>query len=113
MTLTRRLKNLSRRYSHTHSGVEVCGGREWEDGGSSAAMTRTSCVSLQGAGWELSHVLQQARYYHSSWASPSGQVLLGGYLGGPHGSSSNTSELLSTSSMDSADHFPLKYGVTA
>ena len=66
-----------------------------------------------GAGWELSHVLQQQRFYHSSWASPSGQVLLGGYLGGPHGSSSNTSELLSTSSMDSADHFPLKYGVTA
>ena len=88
--------------------MEVCGGREWEDGSSSGAMTRTSCVSLQGAGWELTHVLQQARYYHSAWASPSGQVLLGGYPGGPHGSSSNTSELLSTSSMDSADHFPLK-----
>ena len=88
--------------------MEVCGGREWEDGGSSAAMTRTSCVSLQGAGWELSHVLQQARFYHSAWASPSGQVLLGGYEGG-----TNTSELLSSSTMDSADHFPLKYGITA
>ena len=32
----------------------------------------------------------------------------GGYDGG-----TNTSELLSTSTMDSADHFPLKYGITA
>merc|ERR1711874_279780 len=59
------------RYGHTSEKLSVCGG-----GGYTS--TRTSCLTLTNGTWETSKILQEERYYHSSWASPSGVILLGG-----------------------------------
>ena len=56
------------RYSHTQDGEVACG----DVGG------RTSCLTLTGQGWQESHQLQEERYWHSSWRSPSGLLLMGG-----------------------------------
>ena len=53
--------------AHTADNLTLCGGD----------FTRTSCVSLTEEGWVTSSNLLQERYYHSSWASPSGLRLLG------------------------------------
>ena len=61
------------------------------------------CVKLTGGGWTPSHHLAQERYGHTSWASPVGTLLLGGY-------SDTTTELLEEVTGDSVMHFNLKYG---
>ena len=84
------------RYGHTQTGLEACGSFR-------AATTKTTCVRLSGGSWSPSHNLQQDRKYHSSWASPSGTVLMGGSYG------SQTTELLDQTTEDSVMHFPLEY----
>ena len=49
----------------------VCGGH--------TTATYTRCFTLTGSGWQESHQLQERRYDHSSWRSPAGLLLMGGY----------------------------------
>ena len=58
-----------------------------------------------GGSWLPSHRLARPRTWHSSWASPSGLVVLGGAAAG----AGTTSELLSATSGDTEPHFPLKH----
>jgi len=85
------------RQAHTQTGLEACGGHR----------ALTTCVRFSGGSWTLSHNLQQRRESHTSWASPGGTVLLGGTF-----NSTNTTELLADNSLDSSNHFTLKYNST-
>jgi len=71
-------------YGHTMEDRRICGGGYSDT-------TRTSCLSLTEEGtWNKTATLLEERVDHSSWASPSGIILLGGR--GYSSSSSRTSE---------------------
>ena len=78
----------------TQSGLVACGGH----------YTRTSCYTFTNGVWTKSHTLRHERYYHSSWTSPMGIVLMGGW----DSDSETTTELL-TDDGQSTDYFSLKY----
>ena len=82
-----------RRVGHTQSGAVVCGGVD----------TRSSCLTFSsGSGWTQSHTLLEERRWHSTWKSPRGLLLMGGYR------SPKTTELLHEDGT-SCKHFDLKY----
>ena len=86
------------RQAHSQTGLEACGGHR----------ALTTCVRFSGGSWTLSHNLQRRRESHTSWVSPGGgTVLLGGTF-----NSTNTTELLADNSIDSSNHFTLKYNST-
>ena len=85
----------SSRYGHTQDGLVACGG--------CCAAAGASCVTLTAEGWEETHQLQTARNYHSSWSSPAGLLMMGGY----GYSAYNTTELLTNSS--TSPSFLLEY----
>ena len=82
-------------YYHTQSGLVTCGG-------GSSTLTEISCYTFTNGIWTKSHTLRHSRYYHSSWTSPMGIVLMGGRW------SENTTELLTTEGIPT-EHFSLKY----
>jgi len=59
------------RRDHTMEEMTVCGG-----GYSDSAWT--SCLTLIDGTWQNTTTMLEPRTYHSSWASPSGVILLGG-----------------------------------
>ena len=89
------------RFGHTQTGLVACGG-----GGSLG--TETTCEKLQidkfigRVSWFEINKLKKERYYHTSWESPEGTVLMGGLDSG------DTTELLDDNG-GSSMHFPLKY----
>ena len=80
----------------TQNGEVVCGGYP----------TVQSCISLTGSDWTTSHQLVESRWGHSSWSSPAGLILMGGYDSG------KTTELLSDTSSSSSPSFDLEYDTT-
>ena len=102
------------RFAHTQTGLVTCGSGEYHH-----QEAQTSCISFTGGTWAPSHHLVQPRcraqplqstapvhrhrWHHTSWASPAGVVLLGGYA------SEDTTELLSPSTSASSDYFPLEH----
>ena len=82
------------RVYHSQTGLETCGGGYYG---------QMNCVKLSEGGWTPSHNLTEERYGHTSWASPAGTLLMGGY-------SDYTTELLKEDTGDSVMHFNLKYG---
>ena len=85
----------TRRYGHTQDGLLTCGG--WDGDYIS------TCMKLTTEGWVVSHNLLEERRYHSSWQSPAGLVLIGGFY------SPYTTELLSSSDSSSSSNFTLQY----
>ena len=76
----------SQRYDHTMDGNIICGGHYdfWEASSSSELEPRvpsTTCDTLTSDGVYKtpSHALREKRAQHSSWMSPAGLVLIGGY----------------------------------
>ena len=59
-------------WGHTQSGLVTCGG----------GATDKSCYTLTDGVWTKSHTLRHSRSSHSSWTSPLGIVLMGGYDSG-------------------------------
>ena len=88
-----------RRLYHTQSGLELCGG----------LVSPSLCLKFSHGSWVTSHNLQYPRYWHSSWASPSGVVLIGGrvYTNGAYVSYDHT-ELLSEDDDTTSTSFPLR-----
>ena len=84
-------------YYHTQSGLVTCGG-------GSSTLTETSCYTFTSGVWTKSHTFRLERYGHSSWTSPMGIVLMGGW----DSVSETTTELL-TDDGQSTEHFSLKY----
>ena len=82
-------------YEHSQTGLLTCGGMS----------TGTSCIKFSGGKWKPSHKLKKEHYYHSSWASPLGTVLMGGM------DNDKTTELLDDTTGGSIIHFPLKYKI--
>jgi len=61
------------RWGHSMEDRRICGGGNWDSD------TGTSCLSLTDEGiWNKTTTMLEDRKYHSSWASPSGLILLGG-----------------------------------
>ena len=95
------LPNLpTTRYSHSQTGLIICGG---SGGGGSVPL---SCVTFAAGRWKKTHTLGQRRSYHSAWASPRGVLLMGGGYSDGDGT---TTELLtdnggSTPSFSLAKH---------
>ena len=87
----------SPRNRHTQDGAVACGGGEGE------AATQTNCYSLTSVGWQKSHQLQKRRSLHSSWSSPAGLLLIGGYHSG------TTTEILSATDSSSTFSYSLAY----
>ena len=87
-----------RRSGHTQDGLLSCGGGDTTD-------TSRTCAkfSALAGDWVVSHNLLESRYWHSSWQSPAGLVLIGG------GYSYTTTELLSSSDSSSSSNFTLQY----
>ena len=84
------------RYGHSQSGRIACG--RWHTAASK------SCVTFFSGGddWVKTHNLSKGRWYHSSWVSPRGVML----MGGP--SSDTTSDIL-TEDGDTIPGFTLHY----
>merc|ERR1719219_2121889 len=80
--------------------MTVCGGSDGSGG------TRTSCLTLTDAGWEVTTTLLFRRNYHSSWDSPAGVILMGG-----EGSRTTTEKILQDGT--SSASFDLKYRTSA
>ena len=95
--------------THTQDGLLSCGGL-----GAS-----TTCVELSDGGWVVTHNLRQSQWFHSSWMSPAGLVLMGGYprfTAEVFFSDSSTfpagntdTELLSSSDSSTSSNFTLEY----
>ena len=85
------------RWGHTQTGPVACGGE-------GSASAKKSCITFFSGGddWVKTHNLSTGRWYHSSWASPRGVML----MGGP--SSDTTSEIL-TEDGDTTPGFTLNY----
>ena len=82
-----------RRVWHTQNGAVFCGGY----------YTPSSCLTFSsGSGWTQSHTLLEERRFHSTWKSPRGLLLMGGYR------SRKTTELLNDDGT-SSKHFDLNY----
>ena len=79
-------------FYHTQSGLVTCGGY----------YASTSCIRLIDGKWNQSNTLKHSRYLHTSWTSPMGIVLMGGWDSG------TTTELLTEDGL-SVELFPLKY----
>merc|ERR1711973_445306 len=93
------------RYWHTMEEMTVCGGHgNGDDYGDTSARYHdpTSCLTLKDGTWQTTATLLGARWGHSSWASPSGVILLGG------GWSPRTSERIQEDGT-SVSGFPLEY----
>ena len=89
------LPGTNRYLGHTQTGLEICGGYDHN---------QQSCLSLTSAGvWETTRNLSQPRGHHSSWMSPSGLILLGGY----DSESRGTAELVTD--QGSSNLFQMKY----
>ena len=86
------------RYEHTQDGLVACGGN--------SDATITTCVTLTGGGWQQSHQLRQRREDHSSWRSPAGLLLMGGYS-----NSSTSTEILSANNLSTTSSFKLTYSI--
>merc|ERR1712066_317884 len=76
----------------------VCGGGPYFS-------TETSCLTLIDGTWMTTTTLLEERWYHSSWASPSGVILLGG-----GSNSGRTSERIQEDGT-SVSGFPLEYDI--
>ena len=89
------------RSGHTQTGLVACGG--WPR---STNTNSKDCLtfSIGMEEWKISHNLTEERIQHSSWDSPEGVVLLGGWK------NENTTEIL-TNSGDSIPGFKLKYEI--
>jgi len=82
------------RDGHTMEEMTVCGGF--------VTSTGTSCLTLIDGTWQTTTTLLEWRLWHSSWASPSGVILLGGI------NSRRTSERIQEDGT-SVSGFPLEY----
>ena len=89
------------RFYHTQSGLELCGGLNGP----------STCLKFSQGSWITSHNLQHPRYWQSSWASPSGVVLMGGrtFTGSAYVNYNHT-ELLSEDDDTTSTFFSLRNG---
>lgn len=85
------------RWHHSQEGKMLCGG--------ALPSTMINCLTLTNGTWVETTKLRDNRTYHSSWASPSGIILLGGVAGGKR---LRTTEKIQEGGT-SVTSFPLEY----
>ena len=83
------------RYLHTMDSLYICGGQY-----------TPTCVHFSAGQWTTSYTLVGERYYHSSWQTELGLVLLGGEY------SLYTSEIVPTAGGQGCPAFDMKYATT-
>ena len=89
------------RSSHTQTGLVACGG--YPNPRENLKTCDTFSIGMEE--WKKSHTLREERRLHSSWASPEGVVLLGGF---GDGDGDETTEVL-TNSGDTTLGFKLEF----
>ena len=85
------------RYEHTMDSLLICGG------GPYSSTAATTCLSFTSGQWITSHTLVEERYYHTSWQTEQGLVLMGGVL------SPDTSEIVATAGGQGGPSFAMQY----
>ena len=73
-------------------------------GGCGHVYCQKQCLTLSEGEWKVSHQLLYQRYFHTSWRSAQGVLLIGGL----YSHTCNTTELL-TQDGGSVEKFSLKY----
>jgi len=91
-----RLQNHDIRYGHTLNGLKLCGG-------CGHVYCQKQCKTFNNGDWFLTHNLIYQRYFHVSWDSPQGVLLIGGI----YEHTGNTTELLNDQG-GSVEKFKLK-----
>ena len=93
------------RSSHTQNGLVACGGNPID------TYREVTCdtFSIGMEEWKKSHDLKDERRSHSSWASPQGVVLLGGFGSSPSSETDGKNTEVLTNSGDTTPGFKLKF----
>ena len=83
-------------WGHTQNGLTTCGGTNGN--------IRRRCYTFdpKTGTWEISHNLNEERFYHNSWETPRGIVLIGG-------TGLKSTELLVASEKPQLNPFEMKY----
>ena len=84
------------------AGWTACGTAAAGSGGSVAGAT---CDTFTAGAWEQSHQLSMARWYHVSWRSPAGVLI----IGGSSTAARRSTELLSATDSTTTPSFTLPY----
>ena len=84
------------------AGWTACGTAAAGSGGSVAGAT---CDTFTAGAWEQSHQLSMARWYHVSWRSPAGVLI----IGGSSTAARRSTELLSATDSTTSPSFTLPY----
>ena len=93
------------RSSHTQTGLVACGG--YPNPRENLKTCDTFSIGMEE--WKKSHVLREERHSHTSWASPQGVMLLGGWDSiRTTGKEDETTEVL-TNDGETTPSFGLKY----
>ena len=82
------------RNEHTQNGLVLCGGFS----------NRKSCLTFNAGNWLETHTLEKQRRVHTSWSSPDGIMVIGGY-----DSEAYTATEILTDTGDTTPGFPLDY----
>ena len=83
------------RYQHSMDGLLICGGGYYSS-------DPTTCVSFSSGEWITSNTLVEERYYHTSWQTDQGTVLMGGDSG-------FTSEIVPMAGEQGGPSFAMEY----
>ena len=87
------------REHHAAVGMTVCGGNNYKDGSQ-------SCETLDGQQWTVTHQLEQKRWAHVMWQSPSKGIM---NMGGWYSGTENTVETLQDDGSSEMEQWNLKY----
>ena len=83
----------NKRKYHTMDGLLICGG-QYEG---------TTCLSFISGEWITSHNLLESRYFHTSWQTEQGLVLMGG------SSSRETTEIVAMDGEQGGSSFAMQH----
>ena len=84
------------RAGHTMDSLEICGG-------SDSSTTTTTCITFTSGQWVTSHALTEERWYHTSWSTDAGIILVGG------SGSGMTTEIISQGEYEGVPWFDMQY----
>ena len=84
------------RADHTMDSLELCGGFYTSN-------TLTTCITFSSGQWVTSHALTEERWYHTSWSTDAGIILVGG------SGSGMTTEIISQGEYEGVPWFDMQY----
>ena len=83
-------------------GLTICGGSDIASL-TGTTDTNTTCITFSSGAWVTSHALAEVRTHHSSWSTPEGIMLVGGFQ------HENSTEIVAEAEYDGVPSFNLEY----